>query len=103
MRQTHPDNQRDSAGADAEDLLLLEFPAGRGSRRGRSLRPDVLHVGDRTRLTRMEGPRWERHGELTIAAIRAVCRVRTQTVTRTLAALVESGRLLHTPAGYRLS
>lgn len=40
---------------------------------------------------------------LTVAAIRAVCRVRTQTLTRTLATLVESGRLLHAPAGYRLS
>ncbi len=40
---------------------------------------------------------------LTVAALRAICRVRTQTLTRMLAALVETGRLVHTPAGYRLS
>jgi len=39
---------------------------------------------------------------LTVAALRAICRVRTQTLTRTLAALVDSGRLRQTPAGYRL-
>jgi len=39
---------------------------------------------------------------MTVVAIREVCRVRTQTLTRTLASLVESGRLVHTADGYGL-
>lgn len=39
----------------------------------------------------------------TVAALRAACRVRTQSLTRALATLVEAGRVVHTPAGYRLA
>lgn len=39
---------------------------------------------------------------LTVVALRHACRVRTQTLTRALTALVAAGRLIHTPAGYRL-
>jgi hypothetical protein len=37
---------------------------------------------------------------MTVAAIRDVCRVRTQTMTRALASLVDAGRIVRTNAGY---
>lgn len=39
---------------------------------------------------------------LTVAALRAQCRMRTQNLTRALAALVEAGRAVRLPTGYQL-
>ncbi len=57
--------------------------------------PDALVARVEAALAKAEQP-------LTAAALRAECRIRTQSLTQALAALVEAGRAVRLPSGYQL-